>query len=49
MSSAVVLGQDLPEAAGPVRDGTAADFATIIPVGDNKFAALNTAVWSGSR
>ncbi|MGI9008338.1 MAG: Fe-S cluster assembly protein SufB [Streptosporangiaceae bacterium] len=22
-------------------------FATIIPVGDNKFAALNTAVWSG--
>ena len=24
-------------------------FATIIPVGDNKFAALNTAVWSGGR
>src|ERR1700726_3658193 len=22
-------------------------FATVIPVGDNKFAALNTAVWSG--
>ena len=23
------------------------NFATVIPVGDNKFAALNTAVWSG--
>ena len=22
-------------------------FGTIIPVGDNKFASLNTAVWSG--
>src|SRR5260370_9729231 len=24
-------------------------FATVIPVGDNKFAALNTAAWSGGR
>src|SRR5258708_11373997 len=24
-------------------------FATVIPVGDNKFASLNTAVWSGGR
>ena len=24
-------------------------FNTVIPVGDNKFAALNTAVWSGGR
>src|SRR6266702_3630201 len=26
-----------------------AGFAALIPVGDNKFAALNTAVWSGGR
>ena len=24
-------------------------FATVIPPGDNKFAALNSAVWSGVR
>jgi hypothetical protein len=28
MGPAVVLGQDLAEAAGPVRDGAAADLAT---------------------
>lgn len=41
----IFLGMD--EALRQYPDIVKQHFGTIIPVGDNKFAALNTAVWSG--
>jgi len=42
-----VIFQDTDTALREHEDLFREYFATVIPVGDNKFAALNTAVWSG--